>query len=433
MWLRINAWVFSALLLALLAGLAWASAGLSQSWQWGGQLHSSLSPPTQQLLALLDEEITVYGFAPPGQLLHRHMDELLALYQAESAYFQASIINPETRPDLVREFGVERIGTVVLSLGGRLEQIVVPTEAHLSAALERLLREQNQFVAFLSGHGERNLLGEANHDLGAFGEALQRKGYRLQPLNLVRLGAIPDNTALLVLTPPQTPLLPGERAALRAYLDEGGNLLWLADPGEQAELEFLTNALGVRWRSGTVMDPEAAAALGVDDSRFVLIDDFPKHAVTAQLRAPVLLVQAGALQPPTAGWEVEPLLPLAAQHALIESYPNGPQVAADDVLAGLMLSRSVQGQRQRVAIIGDGDFLSNSYIGNGGNLPLGLNVVDWLTQSEAFLDSYTRPVADQIIELGEWQTVALAVGLLLVLPLGLLGMGGSRWWRRRRG
>src|SRR5690625_6265321 len=97
MWLRINAWVFSALLLALLAGLAWASAGLSQSWQWGGQLHSSLSPPTQQLLALLDEEITVYGFAPPGQLLHRHMDELLALYQAESAYFQASIINPETQ------------------------------------------------------------------------------------------------------------------------------------------------------------------------------------------------------------------------------------------------------------------------------------------------------------------------------------------------
>lgn len=433
MWLRINAWVFSALLLALLAGLAWASASLPQSWQWGGQLHSSLSPPTQQLLALLDEEVTAYGFAPPGQLLHRHMDELLALYQAESAYFQASIINPETRPDLVREFGVERIGTVVLNLGGRQEQIAVPTEAHLSAALERLLREQNQFVAFLSGHGERNLLGEANHDLGAFGEALQRKGYRLQPLNLVRLGAIPDNTALLVLTPPQTPLLPGERAALRAYLDEGGNLLWLADPGEQAELEFLTNALGVRWRSGTVIDPEAAAALGVDDSRLVLIDDLPKHAVTAQLRAPVLLVQAGALQPPTAGWEVEPLLPLAAQQALIESYPNGPQVAADDALAGLMLSRSVQGQRQRVAIIGDGDFLSNSYLGNGGNLPLGLNLVDWLTQSEAFLDSYTRPVADQIIELGEWQIVTLAVGLLLVLPLGLLGIGGSRWWRRRRG
>lgn len=433
LWLRVNAWVFSVLLLAVLAGLAWATAGLKQSWQWGGALHSSLSAPSKQLLALLDEDVAVYGFAPPGQLLQQHLRDLFALYQAESAHFKAALVNPETRPDLVREYGIERAGAVVLELAGRREQVSVPTEAQLSAALERLLRGGQQYIAFLSGHGERNLLGEANHDLGAFGAALQRKGYQLQPLNLVRLEAIPDNTALLVLTAPQTALLPSERVAIQAYLERGGNLLWLADPDEQEQLEFLTALLGLRWRAGAVVDPQAAAALGADDARLVLIDSYPDHAVTAQLRAPVLLVQASALEPLARGWETAPLLPLAAQHALVEQYPSGPQAPAAGAVAGVALSRSLEGGRQRVVVIGDGDFLSNSFIGNGANLLLGLNLVDWLTQSEVFLDSYARPVADQVIELSEGEIITLAVSLLLVLPLGFLGMAGARWWRRRQG
>ncbi|NLO81183.1 MAG: hypothetical protein GX093_12920 [Xanthomonadaceae bacterium] len=432
-WLRAQGWTFNLLLLALLALLAWATADLKQSWQWGGSLHTTLSEPSRRLLALLDRDVQAYGFAQPGQLLHRHLSELLGLYQAETPRFRASIVNPDTRPDLVREYGVEQIGTVVLELDGRRELVPVPAEAHISAALERLLRSQDQFIAFLSGHGERNLLGEANHDLGAFGQALQRKGYRLQPLNLLRAEAIPDNTALLVVTPPQVPLLPGERAVLLRYLEDGGNLLWLADPGEEGELAFLAEAIGLRWRPGVVVDPQAAAALGIDDSRLVLIDDFPEHVITASLRAPALLVQSGALEPPAAGWEVAPLLPLSPQHGLVQDYPDGAATTAAGALAGVALSRSVDGRRQRLAVFGDGDFLSNSYLGNGANLALGLNLVDWLTQSEAFLDSYARPVPDQVLELGYWQVVTLAVGLLLALPLGFLVMAGTRWWRRRRG
>src|SRR5690606_28282800 len=234
-------------------------------------------------------------------------------------------------------------------------------------------------------------------------------------LNLLRAEAIPDNTALLVVTPPQVPLLPGERAVLLRYLEDGGNLLWLADPGEEGELAFLAEAIGLRWRPGVVVDPQAAAALGIDDSRLVLIDDFPEHVITASLRAPALLVQSGALEPPAAGWEVAPLLPLSPQHGLVQDYPDGAATTAAGALAGVALSRSVDGRRQRLAVFGDGDFLSNSYLGNGANLALGLNLVDWLTQSEAFLDSYARPVPDQVLELGYWQVVTLAVGLLLAL------------------
>lgn len=431
-WLRLHGWLLSALLLALLGGAAWGTAQLPQRWHWGGQLSHTLSPASERLLATLDDEVRAYGFASPGQqLMQRHLRDLLGRYQAASAEFHADFINPEARPDLVRKYGIEQVGEIVLEHAGRYERIQVPSEAHVSAALERLLRSQGQFIAFLSGHGERSLEGEANHDLGAFGTALQRKGYRLQALNLPRMQSIPDNTALLVLTPPQTELLPGERVALLDYLQQGGNLLWLGDPDEQERLEFLADALSLRWLPGVIIDPEAAAALAIDDARLVLADQYLDHPTTARLSAPTLLVQAAAVQPPQQDWDVQPLLELAPSHSLIEHYPSGRSLDAADALLAFAQSRQQAGKQQRVLVVGDGDFLSNQYIGNGANLPLGLNMVDWLTQSEQFLDSFTRPVPDQLIELSRREAVLMASGLLFLLPLVFLSLAAVRWWRRR--
>lgn len=435
-WLRLHGLAFVALLLVVLGMGAWLSARNNHVWHWGGSLGRELSPPSRQLLARMDGEVAALAFVTPGNLVHRHVQELLAQYARHKADFRIELVNPETRPDLVRALGVRQVGELVLQYGERREHVRVPTEAHVSAALERLLRGQGQFVAFVTGHGERNLLGQANHDLGAFGRALSEKGYRLQPLNLIR-DPIPDNTALLVLTPPQVDLLPGERAALSRYLGRGGNLLWLADPGEHARLAPLAQSLGIEWQNGVVVDPAAAATLAVDDARLVLLDGYPAHPVTARLQAPSLLVQASALTAAPAGWEAMPLLSADSGQYLLTDYRTGmaltPPEKAPPLTLGVGLQRQLGERRQRVVVIGDGDFLANEYLGNGANLPLGLNLVDWLTESEVFLDSYARAAPDQVVTLTETQTLIIALGFLLVLPGGFLGGAAWVWWRRRRG
>lgn len=82
-------------------------------------------------------------------------------------------------------------------------------------------------------------------------------------------------------------------------------------------------------------------------------------------------------------------------------------------------------------VIGDGDFLSNSYLGNGGNLNLGLSLIRWLTRDDRLIDIPARPVGDAQLNLTPVTGVLIALTFLVLLPLLLLCGGLWIWWRRR--
>ncbi len=443
-WLRFNGALFSVLLLACLSAIAWLSTRHAVSWQWAGAAQTQLTEPSRRLLGQLDGPVQILAFVPGGHFLERHLDGLLGRYARHKPDLSWEFIDPQARPDLVRRLDVEAAGELIVEYRQRRERVALPNESNISAALERLQRGDGQRVAFLSGHGERSLTGQANFDLGAFGRALSGKGYKLEPLRLGERAGVPAGIDLLVVAGPRTELFPGALRALADYLGRGGNLLWLAEPADAQRLAVLVEALGVAPQPGVIVDPQAKAVLAVDDPRMVLLEDYPRHSVTQRLQAPTLLPQAGALD--LIGerhWHFEPLLVTRARHQLVLDY-DGPQrqvvELADDerLLLGLALSRQAMGElalpaRQRVVVIGNGDFLSNTYIGNGANLQLGLNIVDWLTESEVFLDLYVQSAPDQRLELSRAQTLVIGFGFLLGLPLLFLGIGGWHWWRRRSG
>ena len=432
--LRLHGWLFAALFLAVLGSLGWLSLRYSASWQWSGGTHA-LSEPSVRLLERLQGPVAATAFVSPEHtLLQRHLRDLLAEYAARKPDFKVQMVNPDAEPDLVRAFGVQAPGEIVLEYSGRRERVTSPTEARVSAALERMLRGDEPFVAFSVGHGERDLRGGASHDLGIYGEALQRKGYRLLPLSLAESGAVPSNTALLVLASPARDWLPGERRALLDYLQAGGNLLWLAEPDALAPMSFLSEALGLSWREGVVVDPASRDMLAVDDPRLVLVTRY-EHPAAGRLQQPTVFPIAAALRTLGGDWQAEPLLATAGGQAMAEDYRPGQALpaAGGPLLLGAALSRERAGREQRVVVIGDGDFLSNRYRGNGDNLQLGLNLIDWLSHSDRLQDSYAHSAPDQLLQLSRGQVLGLGLGFLLVLPLGCLLLGGWQWWRRRSG
>ena len=73
-------------------------------------------------------------------------------------------------------------------------------------------------------------------------------------------------------------------------------------------------------------------------------------------------------------------------------------------------------REQRVVVVGDGDFLSNSYVGNGGNLNLGLNLVNWLAADEGLVNIPPRTAPDTELKLSRDDSLLIGFGFLFVLP-----------------
>lgn len=427
------------LLVLTLAGLAgWLSERHAQRFDWTVTRSHTLTEPSLQALASFSGPLEITAFIRPGGPLADRVDALLERYRRVYPELRIERVNPDLAPARVRELGIGSEGELVLSHAGRREQVREPSEQALTNGLLALARDEVRRVRFLAGHGERRLLGEANHDLGRFGAELQRSGVELDAYSAALSGAVPGDTALLVIAGPRSGLLPGELAQLEAYIERGGNLLWLDDPDLTPGLEALGTRFGIRPLPGIAVDA-AGTAYGIGDPSFAVVSEYPAHPVTAGFAAVTLYPQARAFEvDPDRGWEVVPLLRTLAR-SWVERDPIDDTVRLDPgevrgpLLLGVALTRPRDGGgEQRVVVVGDGDFLANAYLGNGGNLELGLRLVNWLVSDDRLVTIPPRVVPDRNLQLSQVEIAAIALTFLVAGPLLLLGMGFTTWWRRRR-
>ena len=88
-------------------------------------------------------------------------------------------------------------------------------------------------------------------------------------------------------------------------------------------------------------------------------------------------------------------------------------------------------KEQRIVVIGDGDFLANAYLGNGGNLNLGLNIINWLSGNDQLINIPAKTATDTTLALSNIAMVLIFIGFLLLLPFSLFTIGAIIWYKRR--
>ena len=445
--LQIQNLVFLAGLLVFVGLLAWLSTRYSFEADWTSAGRNTLSVDSRRLLDKMPGPIHVTAFATENDAVRSHITDLIARYRRYKPDVELKFINPDAEPERVRELGITLDGELLLAYQGRSEKLQSLSEQALTNTLLRIARQQEREVIYLSGHGERDLQGQANHDLGAFGKQLEQKGIRLHSLKLAEIPAIPEDTSLLVIADPRTRLLTGEIQLINRYVQAGGNLLWLAEPGSIAGLDPLAETLGVEFLPGTIVDA-STQLFGIDNPAFAMILDYPIHPVTRDLGSLTLFPQATALEVEAPEpWQAEPIL-TTLDRAWTEIGPITGTIRFDEdsdermgpLDIGFAFTRPVNRKdntdedatgEQRVVVIGDSDFLSNAYLGNGGNVELGLNLFNWLNHDDSFITITARTASDVNLELGKVAQILIGFGFLFGLPLLLLGAGVGIWWRRR--
>ena len=214
--------LFYLLSISLVALLAFLSLQFRFEVDLTYSQRNTLSDATVQLLTKLDKPIEFVVFASENEELRKPIQTLLQRYQALKSDITVTFIDPEREPLLVRENNISD-GETIVKYDRRQEKISVHDELSYSNVLQRLARNDNRWIIFTKGHGEREPHRPANHDVSDWIKIATERGYKAQAHNLIALGTLPDNTSILVIASPQIDFLAGEVAVIEDYLNRGGN------------------------------------------------------------------------------------------------------------------------------------------------------------------------------------------------------------------
>ena len=433
---------FAIALLVAAVALYQLAARYPMQWDFTQSASNTLEDSSANVLQQLPGAIklTVYATEQDANMgdVHKLIRDFVALYQRYKPDITLTFVDPLKQPEEARKVNIQANGEMLVQYGGRVEHLTTLSEQAFTGALLRLAHSKDKLLMYLDGHGERKLDGIANHDLGEFGKRLQQNGYRLGSLNLTIAQDVPANASMLLITQPQIDLLPGEVDKLLRYVAQGGNILWLVDAEPLHGLEPLAEKLGLLLTPGIVIDPAAEEMRA--PANWALASGYPPHPATHNFNLITVFPFARAIgSEENEAWQ---------RTTLVEAAPRGwvstritqdkPHFDKNRDVPGpatiaLALQRDVNDRDQRVIVVGSGSFLANAYSGNGGNIDLGINMMNWLANEEKLIATQPRAVKDSAVTLSKTGLAVISGSFLLVLPALLMLVGGVLWWRRRNG
>lgn len=461
--------LFYLLLVVAIGLLAYLSREYVYRADWTFGQRNSLTQASTTLLNGIDEPLKFIVYVPDDNALREKLRKLIGKYQQVKPEVELEFVNPDLDPVRAKQDGIGYTGQIVIRLGGRSEIIESTSEQVIANTLKRMSRGSERLVVFLEGHDERDPLAEHSSGMSQLVKSLERSGFNIQPHSLVRSQSVPDNARFLVIAAPQKELLDGEVEVITRYVEQGGNLVWLKDPGDPDSLSPLAELLGIQFGEGTIVDANEQLhdLLGIDHPAVVPVVDYGRSPLAEKLTGSQSLFPFStriARLPEYVGnsldWKVDEFLN-SLPNSWMETAPIDGEIAYTEadgdelgpLVLGMAFTRLLDSpesdadqsapatadevnasseRQQRIVVIGDSDFMLNAFIGKGVNLDLATNIFNWLADDDDLLNIRNISAPDTGLELDERVSLALAVFFLLALPLGLILTGVIIWVRRRR-
>ena len=438
--------LFYGLLLILVAMAAWLSTRYIKTVDVSYGQRNTLTEATQSLIKSIKEPLSFVAYLSEDKTkLHTGMRKLVAKYQQFKPDTSLEIVDPNLNPKRAQADNVLAEGRVILKLGEQSEKLTAVDENTVANTIQRMLRSTIPRVIVLEGHQERSVFDESNSGMSKLRERLSNRGFRLQPHNMLKTQSIPKDSSFVVIASPLKDYLSTEVDVLLEYVASGGNLLWLTEPRILGGLENLSQTLGLSIIDGTLLDANKSLQemLGIKHPAVIPVMQF-EHALLKDMVTPALFPFATVVEKSSKAqtdWTYTPLL-LSGEGSWLEtgelSGEVSPNYTSGDLPGPLSLAmtltRNSQQKEQRIAVIGDSDFLLNQFIGaaGGGNLTLTNKLFDWLSNGDQLLSIKPARAPDTVLAMPGKSLTYLALVFLIGIPALLILIGTLRWWVRKR-
>ncbi|WP_010133977.1 Gldg family protein [Ochrovirga pacifica] len=332
------------------------------------------------------------------------------------------------------------------------DMIGYPKEAEITAAIQNLLEAPYE-IQVLSGHQERSIAKKGDKDYLTilntlnYRSSLINQGFQLNEVLVDSVALEPKENKVLLVADPMEAYEPQQLEKIRTYLRNGGHAIFATEPGKISLLMPVLKEIGVQVSEGVVLQKSKdykpdLVLTHLDTAAFSEGFSITSKKVISLSRTTTIKVKD------TLGFQAFPLLTSASDS--LYRLPDEHRTFVSDSLAfnqalkvtqplvfAWGLKRNYNGKSQRIAVLGDADFMSNKEVNRGNvkaqeNATFVKQLFRWFSGGKYPVDVQKIPPIDNKIT--GTQTEIQNTKLLFLFGGGgsILLLGSFVLWQRKR-
>lgn len=447
-----NSFVTSALVLGILAVVNFLASRHEWKFDATSNRLNTLSDQTVKVVKALNRDVKASVFSQVGN--RERFRGLLDNYKALNSKFTVEYVDPIRERARVKEAGIAREDTLILSLGDKTSKIEDISEEKITNALVKISRDKRSQLCYITGHGERPLTGNAADSYDVVQRALMDQSYEVKEVNLPQELKIGENCDAILVVGATRAFFDPEVKAITEFLDHGGRALFALDfsmrgPDSSQEVAAILEEWGIGTKKLMILDPlsrllsidASVPVIGIFNEAQPITRDFTKDSrISCFFPFSRPLFANGKVEGLSVEWLAKSS-PNSWAESDIASLTKGVKFDEGKDLKGpLEVAFTSKGKKKdsqavretRVVAFGSALFGTNNYSRYGNNVDLFVNSVAWLLEEENMISIRAKEDAAGRIELSQQTGELIRWIVVWIAPLLILISGIVIWVRRKK-
>ncbi len=406
----------------------------------------SLSDQTVKVVKGLKQDATITYF-DQGTRFQEAKDKL-DLYKNLSPKVHVEYVDPDKKPQAAREAGIKNYGTTIVQIGTNKNEAKSTSEEDVTGAFIRDLKNTTRTICFVTGSGEHQIDDSGRTGYSRFKDLLGKDDYQAKSINLLQMTDVPNDCTAIVIPGPRGDYQQPEIDTLKKYVENGGRALVMLDPplklgrDEIADNDGFTSLLGswgVTPNKDLILDPLGQlAGLG---TAVALVTQYDRHPIVSEMKgAATAFPLTRSLDTKNGDKTTVEKLFDTSESSLATMKLNSDSVDSKDpknkkgpltIAAAGTYKTGKENSEGRFVVLGSSTWAANGYLPFNGNRDLALNAMNWLSSDEDLISIRPKEPEDRRITMTKTQMTWVRNTSQFLLPLAVVLVGFSVWWRRR--